>query len=70
MTLAVMSRAALGHSGRPLIAPWPVALGYAALPLAALARFAGSEWPELYYWGVLTSGALWILAFALYVVEL
>lgn len=70
MTLAVMSRAALGHSGRPLIAPWPLALGYAVLPLAALARFAASEWPALYYPGVLTSGALWILAFTLYVAEL
>jgi uncharacterized protein involved in response to NO len=70
MTLAVMSRAALGHSGRPLVAPWPVALGYGALPLAALARFAGSEWPDLYYPGVLIAGALWIAAFALYVVEL
>ena len=70
MTLAVMSRAALGHSGRPLVATWPIASGYAALPVAALARFAGSEWPAFYYPGVLTSGALWIAAFLLFTAEL
>ena len=70
MTLAVMSRAALGHSGRPLVATWPIASGYAALPVAALARFAGSEWPAFYYPGVLTSGALWIAAFLLFTTEL
>ena len=70
MTLAVMSRAALGHSGRPLVAAWPIASGYAALSVAALARFAGSEWPAFYYPGVLTSGALWIAAFLLFTAEL
>ena len=70
MTLAVMSRAALGHSGRSLVATWPIASGYAALSVAALARFAGSEWPAFYYPGVLTSGALWIAAFLLFTAEL
>ena len=70
MTLAVMSRAALGHSGRALVASWPLALGYGALPLAAALRFAASEWPAFYYPGVLGAGALWILAFTLYVAEL
>lgn len=70
MTLAVMSRAALGHSGRPLVAPGPLALAYGTLPLAALARVAASEWPAFYYPGVLSAGALWILAFTLYVAAL
>lgn len=70
MTLAVMSRAALGHSGRPLVAPRPVALAYALIPLAVLARFAASTWPELYHEGVLISGALWIVAFTLFMVAL
>ncbi|MDQ2091779.1 NnrS family protein [Marimonas arenosa] len=70
MTLAVMSRAALGHSGRPLVAPGPLALAYALLPLAAVARSAASEWPALYYPGVLTAGGLWALAFTLYLAEL
>lgn len=70
MTLAVMSRASLGHSGRPLVAPRAVAVAYALLPLAALARFAGSALPELYFPAVLAAGALWLLAFGLHVVAL
>ncbi len=70
MTLAVMSRASLGHTGRALVAPGPVALAYALVPLAALARFAGSAIPSLYTPAVLTAGALWLLAFLLYVVAL
>lgn len=70
MTLAVMSRAALGHTGRPLVAPGPVALSYGLLPVAALLRGAGSAWPDLYYPAVLGAGALWILAFTLYLAAL
>lgn len=70
MTLAVMSRASLGHSGRPLVAPRAVALAYALVPLAALARFAGSAWPPLYTPMVLAAGALWLAAFGLHVAAL
>ncbi len=67
MTLAVMSRATLGHSGRALVAPWPVAIAYALLPLAALLRWVGSEVSgAAYFPAVLGAGALWIIAFALY----
>jgi uncharacterized protein involved in response to NO len=66
MTLAVMSRAALGHGGHALVAPFPVALAYALLVLSALARWAGSSLGvEHYYAGVLGAGLLWVLAFAL-----
>lgn len=65
MTLAILSRATLGHSGRPLIAPKAVAAAYALLPLAAAARFAGSTWPEIYSPASLIAGALWLAAFAL-----
>jgi uncharacterized protein involved in response to NO len=70
MTLAVMSRASLGHTGRPLVASGPVALAYALVPLAALARFLGAAVPVLYLPAILTAGALWIAAFALYVTDL
>jgi uncharacterized protein involved in response to NO len=70
MTLSVMSRAALGHTGRALVAPGPVALAYAMVPLAALARLAGSEFPALYAPAVLTAGALWCFAFALFVIAM
>lgn len=68
MTLAMMSRASLGHTGRALVAPRPVVLAYALVPLAALARFAGSALPALYTPAVLTAGALWLLAFALFAI--
>lgn len=66
MTLAVMSRATLGHSGRALIAPAPVALAYALIPLSLLARLAALHLPgqAMLLWAV--SGSLWCLAFALY----
>jgi uncharacterized protein involved in response to NO len=70
MTLSVMSRAVLGHTGRALIAPGPVALAYALVPLAALTRFVGSEIPALYTPAVLTAGALWVIAFALFTIAM
>ena len=70
MTVSMMSRATLGHSGRALVAPGPVAVAYILVPLAALARFTGSAFPALYTPAVLTAGALWLLAFALFIVAL
>lgn len=71
MTLAVMSRAALGHSGRDLVAPGPVALAYALMPLAALARWGASEMTGAWYFPLLLlSVSLWSLAFALFVISL
>jgi uncharacterized protein involved in response to NO len=70
MTLSVLSRATLGHSGRPLIAPGPVALAYGLMPLAALVRFAGSALPEINTGATLAAGALWLAAFALTVAAL
>ncbi|MFZ1468168.1 MAG: NnrS family protein [Paracoccaceae bacterium] len=65
MTLSVLSRAALGHSGRPLIAARPLALAYGLLPLAALSRYTAATVPDLYTPATLTAGALWLAAFAL-----
>jgi uncharacterized protein involved in response to NO len=71
MTIAVMSRATLGHSGRPLVAPGPVAIGYALVPAAALLRWLGSTLPGDYYFPMMLGAAgLWSLAFALFVVSL
>lgn len=70
MTLAIMSRATLGHTGRALVAPRPVALAYALVPLAALARSLGAGIPSLATPAVLTAGALWILAFGLFTTAL
>lgn len=66
MTLAVMSRAALGHSGRALVAPRAVALAYGLVPLAAGLRMVGIWVPDVSLPAVLAAGAVWVLAFALY----
>ncbi|SFJ41902.1 NnrS family protein [Celeribacter neptunius] len=66
MTVSVMSRASLGHAGRPLVAPGGVALAYLLLPCGALLRWAGG-WigGAAYVPLVLLSGLIWCLAFAL-----
>lgn len=67
MTLAMMTRAALGHTGRPLIAARPIAWAYGLVALAAVLRSLGAEaapgWAD---WAILISGALWLLAFTLF----
>lgn len=70
MTLAVMSRAALGHSGRALVAPKLVVVGYILVPLAALIRLVASLAPQVYANGVMASGALWAVAFGLFTISL
>lgn len=43
MTLAIMSRAGLGHTGRPLVAAPMTVAAYLLVSLAALARLVGTE---------------------------
>jgi uncharacterized protein involved in response to NO len=47
MTLAVMSRASLGHTGRPLVASPALQMVYAAALVAALARIAAALFIDL-----------------------
>jgi uncharacterized protein involved in response to NO len=46
MTLAVMTRASLGHTGQPLVASWPTQAIYAAVIVAALARICAVVEPS------------------------
>lgn len=69
MTLAIMSRASLGHTGRALVAPGPVVVAYTLIPIAAVLRWIGSTWFALYYPTIIGSGILWCLAFTLFVVS-
>ena len=67
MTLAMISRAALGHTGRSLVAARPVAWAYGLIGVAALIRTVGAEAaPGWYDWAILVSGAVWLLAFVLF----
>jgi len=69
MTLAVMSRATLGHTGRPLHASRLTVVAYAALILAALARPLAEKVDGFYMEMLSLSGALWIAAFVLFIAE-
>ncbi|HLK79958.1 MAG TPA: NnrS family protein [Xanthobacteraceae bacterium] len=68
MTLAVMTRASLGHTGRPLIAGLGTQVIYALVTLAALLRvlspFAGAQM-VLILWA---AGASWAAAFGLFAI--
>ena len=67
MTLAIMTRATLGHTGRDLYSmPTTVAI-YGAMLAAALARIAAPLLPAFYYQTLLTAGVAWFSAFAIFV---
>ena len=68
MILAVMTRASLGHTGRPLIAPRSMALAYLLVSLAAAIRVMGPAFLPLQYDILIAfAGSLWIVAFAIFV---
>jgi uncharacterized protein involved in response to NO len=68
MILGVMSRATLGHTGRPLVlSGWTVA-AYVTLTVAAAIRTVAPALPGNFYLpAVDTAGLLWVVAFALFV---
>lgn len=71
MTLAVMSRAALGHTGRALIAPGPVAWAYGVMACAALMRWVGqSVLMAVYDFTLMLSGGLWVAALVLFLIAI
>ncbi len=63
MTLAVMTRASLGHAGLPLTASRTTAAIYLALIGAVAARLAYGLWSQMPAFLHLSAG-LWITAFA------
>ncbi|MGQ9371227.1 NnrS family protein [Azospirillum sp. ST 5-10] len=70
MILAVMSRATLGHTGRPLTAPRATAVGFVLLTLAAVARVVAPVLPGVAYTdGLAAAGLLWTAAFVLFLVD-
>jgi uncharacterized protein involved in response to NO len=63
MTLAVMSRATRGHTGRALSAGGPTTAIYAAINLAALSRVAAPFLPSAHVALLSLSATLWMAAF-------
>jgi uncharacterized protein involved in response to NO len=69
MTLAVMTRATLGHSGRALTAdPWTFAI-YVFVTAAAAARVTAPIVAEAYFPLLWVSAAAWMAAFGIFVVR-
>jgi uncharacterized protein involved in response to NO len=69
MIMAVMTRASLGHTGRPLVVGRSIAFAYGLLVLAGLLRVFGPSVLPLTYLGTVEAAALaWMAAFAIFVV--
>ena len=68
MTLAVMTRATLGHTGQDLRAGAGTVVIYLALILSVFARVAGGVWPEFSSPLHTVSGLSWIVAFGSFAV--
>jgi uncharacterized protein involved in response to NO len=67
MTLAVMTRATLGHTGRELRASNGTIVLYAAITASALARVAAGIVTSAYIPLLVAAGLLWLAAFAMFV---
>ncbi|MCA9580348.1 MAG: NnrS family protein [Myxococcales bacterium] len=70
MTLGMMSRVTLGHTGRTITAPWPVTAAFVMMNLAALVRLLAAVLPSgaaAATWMV--SGTLFAVAFLVYLVR-
>ncbi len=67
MTLAIMTRATLGHTGRDVTSTPTTLAIYGAVLVAALARIAAPLLPAFYYQMLLTAGVAWFSAFAIFV---
>jgi uncharacterized protein involved in response to NO len=68
MTLAIMTRASRGHTGRPLAAGRVEVLIYVFINAAALTRVTGGLLPTLYQPLLMVSAGLWSAAFLAFVV--
>jgi uncharacterized protein involved in response to NO len=67
LTLAVMSRAALGHTGRTIVASPLLVTAYVLVSVAALVRMFGpTALPDWYSAVMIASGSFWILAFGIF----
>jgi uncharacterized protein involved in response to NO len=67
MVMAVMTRASLGHTGRPLVVARSTACAYGLLLASAVVRVFGPAFVPLpYTWIVVLAAAFWTAAFVLF----
>lgn len=68
MTLAMMTRATLGHTGRPLNAGKGLAAAYALVIVSAVLRLLAPLWDDLYTPVLGAAMVAWVAGFVLYVI--
>ena len=69
LTMGMMTRTSLGHTGRPLQTGHAELFCYVAIQLSAVARvFLPLAFPALYLHAILASGLLWVLAFGVFTI--
>ena len=68
LTLGMMARVALGHTGRPLAVGMPMTAAFGRMTLAAVARVAAPLLPEHYLASIVLAGVLWSAAFVVYAI--
>lgn len=68
LTLGMMARVSLGHTGRPITASRVVALSFVMITLGAVARVGAPLVPEHYLTALSVAGGLWAAAFVVYVI--
>lgn len=69
MTLAVMTRATMGHTGRPIHASKLTATAFVAIVVAAATRPVADLIPDHYIPLLAISGGAWIFAFLLFCID-
>jgi uncharacterized protein involved in response to NO len=69
MTLAVMTRATRGHTGRALEASRLTVTVYCAILVAAILRIGAGVFPQAYLGLIEVAGVAWMLAFGLFLLE-
>lgn len=69
MTLAIITRASLGHTGRPLTASALTALSYLGQMICAVVRPFAELLPSQYHLLLTVAGAGWLAAFGLFALE-
>lgn len=69
MTLAVMTRASLGHSGRALVSDPVTVVIYGAILISVVMRWVAGNWPDQQTLLHGISGSAWIIAFGGFVLS-
>ncbi len=64
--IGIMSRAALGHTGRPLIVQPVMSIAYYALLIAVILRLVSQIYIDVQILSMVTAAILWCLAFSIY----